>query len=76
MSDIVMPMKARTRVLVVTGDVLGAKMAGPAIRAWEMSRALHEVCEVRLVSTQGSTLEHDDFPVAFVEESELKRHVE
>ena len=23
-----------TRVLVVTGDVLGAKMAGPAIRAW------------------------------------------
>ena len=27
----------RTRVLVVTGDVLGAKMAGPAIRAWEMA---------------------------------------
>ena len=76
MSDAVMPINARTRVLVVTGDVLGAKMAGPAIRAWEMSRALHEVCEVRLVSTQGSTLEHDDFPVAFVEESELKRHVE
>lgn len=66
----------RTRVLVVTGDVLGAKMAGPAIRAWEMSRALHEVCEVRLVSTQGSTLEHADFPVEYVIEGELKRHVD
>lgn len=66
----------RTRVLVVTGDVLGAKMAGPAIRAWEMSRALHEVCEVRLVSTQGSTLEHAKFPVEYVTEAELKRHVD
>ena len=65
-----------TRVLVVTGDVLGAKMAGPAIRAWEMAKALHEVCEVHLVSTQGCTLVHDDFPVALVTESELRSHVE
>lgn len=36
-----------TRVVVVTGDPLGARMAGPAIRAWEMCRELagagHEV---------------------------------
>ncbi|MBL5975618.1 MAG: glycosyltransferase [Candidatus Leucobacter sulfamidivorax] len=66
----------RTRVLVVTGDVLGAKMAGPAIRAWEMAKALHAVCEVRLVSTQSSTLQHADFPVLEVDEAELKHHVD
>ncbi len=66
----------RTRVLVVTGDVLGAKMAGPAIRAWEMAKALHGVCEVRLVSTVGSTLEGADFPVAPVDEAELRRAVD
>ncbi len=65
-----------TRVLVVTGDVLGAKMAGPAIRAWEMAKALHEVCEVRLVSTQGSTLRHDEFLVGLADEAELRAHVD
>lgn len=67
--------RAATRVLVITGDVLGAKMAGPAIRAWEMAKALHAVCEVRLVSTQGSTQQHDDFHVSAVAESELREHV-
>ncbi|MCA0378206.1 MAG: glycosyltransferase family 4 protein [Actinobacteria bacterium] len=67
---------ARTRVLVITGDVLGAKMAGPAIRAWEMSKALNSVCEVRLVSTQASTLSHNDFHVEFAVDNELRRHVE
>lgn len=70
------PRKKRTRVLVVTGDVLGAKMAGPAIRAWEMAKALHGSCEVRLVSTQGSTLEHDAFTVEQVDEPALRQHVE
>lgn len=67
---------AATKVLVITGDVLGAKMAGPAIRAWEMAKALHEVCEVRLVSTQASTLGHDDFHVAYADEPELRRQVD
>lgn len=40
-----------SRVLVVTGDVLSDRMAGPAIRAWEMATALARSCEVRLVST-------------------------
>lgn len=66
----------RNRVLVITGDVLGAKMAGPAIRAWEMSKALHEVCNVRLVSTQASTLQHGDFHVAYADDAELRRQVD
>lgn len=50
-------------------------MAGPAIRAWEMAKALHGVTEVRLISTQASTLDHPSFPVQFASESELREHI-
>ncbi len=39
-----------TKVVVVTGDPIGAKLAGPAIRAWNMANALSEDNEVVLVS--------------------------
>ena len=45
---------ARHRVLVVTGEPLGDRMAGPAIRAWEMAKALAPDHDVRLVSTAGA----------------------
>ncbi|WP_241969097.1 glycosyltransferase [Microcella putealis] len=38
------------RVVVVTGDPLGDKIAGPAIRAWNIASALHANSEVELVS--------------------------
>lgn len=69
------PAGERTRVLVVTDDLLGAKMAGPAIRAWEMAKALSGTCEVRLVSTVGSSLSHPFFPVHHADEGELRRQV-
>lgn len=40
----------RVRVLVVTGDFIGARMAGPAIRAWNMCEHLAMRNEVRLVT--------------------------
>ncbi|HUC14814.1 MAG TPA: glycosyltransferase family 4 protein [Acidimicrobiales bacterium] len=40
-----------TRVLVVTPDVLRARMAGPAMRAWHISERLAEEHEVRLLTT-------------------------
>lgn len=43
----------RTRVLIITGDPIGAKMAGPAIRAWHMADALAATNDVRLVSLEG-----------------------
>ncbi len=43
---------ARQRVVVATGDRLGERMAGPAIRALEMARQLAPDHDVRLVSTQ------------------------
>lgn len=46
-----------TRVLILTGDPLGTKMAGPAIRAWNMARVLAEENEVTLMTT--TSLEAD-----------------
>lgn len=40
----------RRRVLVITGDRLGAAMAGPAIRAWHIATELAAEHDVRLVS--------------------------
>lgn len=51
----------RTRVLVITGDPIGAKMAGPAIRAWHMAEELSRTCDVRLVSFAG----HEDLAADF-----------
>jgi hypothetical protein len=42
-----------TRVLIITGDPIGAKMAGPAIRAWHMAEALSKDNAVTLVSLAG-----------------------
>lgn len=39
-----------TRVLVLTHDVLGPRMAGPAIRAFELARQLATACDVTLAS--------------------------
>jgi GT2 family glycosyltransferase/glycosyltransferase involved in cell wall biosynthesis len=44
-----------TKVLIITGDPIGAKMAGPAIRAWHIAEALALRHNVTLVTL--STLE-------------------
>ena len=49
-----------TRVVVATADVLGASMAGPAIRAWQFAAALaDDGHEVSLLSTAGCTRASD-----------------
>ncbi|TFB74338.1 glycosyltransferase [Cryobacterium glaciale] len=45
---------ALTRVLIITGDPIGAKMAGPAIRAWHMAEALSKDNAVTLVTLAGA----------------------
>lgn len=42
---------AATKVLIITGDPIGARMAGPAIRAWNMASILSAEFEVTLLST-------------------------
>lgn len=67
-------MSPTPNVLVVTADSLGTRMAGPAIRAFEISKALAKVTQVRLISTSSSTLERDEFQVAFATDSQLREH--
>ena len=55
---------ARTRIVVITGDPLAAKMAGPAIRAFHIAEALSGEHEVRLVSTSTCSIEDTRFGCA------------
>ena len=59
--DVERTFATRRRVLVVTGDNLTPRMAGPAIRAWQISLALSREHDVQLVSTVGCELSHADF---------------
>lgn len=51
-------------VLVITGDPIGAKLAGPAIRAWNMAEALSRANQVTLVSL--TAIEPVDAPFQLV----------
>jgi GT2 family glycosyltransferase len=59
-------LKSRTRVLIVTADRLGRKMAGPAIRCWEMAKLLSAEHQVTLGTTTPPELDSPDFDVVQV----------
>lgn len=42
-----------TKVLIITGDPIGKKLAGPAIRAWNMALELSKENDVTLLSLSG-----------------------
>lgn len=60
------------RVVVATCDALTSRMAGPAIRAWEMASALAAEHEVQLVTTTDSTMSHPRFQVRSVDNRALR----
>lgn len=64
--------RRRRRILVVTGDTLGDRMAGPAIRAWEMAHALAAEHDVVLGALGGCSLTSSDVIVGPVGEPELR----
>lgn len=43
------------KVLIITGDPIGAKLAGPAIRAWNMASELSKDNEVTLLTLSGNS---------------------
>jgi glycosyltransferase involved in cell wall biosynthesis len=61
-----------SNVLIVTGDTLGAAMAGPAIRALEMAKALSKVSNVTLATTVPTTFTHEGFDVVDATDSNLR----
>jgi GT2 family glycosyltransferase/glycosyltransferase involved in cell wall biosynthesis len=68
---------ARRRVLVLTGDALTERMAGPAIRAWNMADVLAAEHEVRLVTVNPLCAPPEaPFPVAQAKQRELTPHVD
>lgn len=60
------------RVLVVTADALGAKMAGPGIRAWQLSTALSAEHEVVLATLSKCGVEGRGFVARAVAGRQLR----
>jgi GT2 family glycosyltransferase/glycosyltransferase involved in cell wall biosynthesis len=60
----VLDVAARRRILVITGDTVGKRMAGPAIRAWNIAQVLSEEHDVRLVSLSKASDMGQRFEVA------------
>lgn len=68
---------SRNNVLIITGDPLGKRMAGPAIRALNFAEQLATVHDVRLITTNLCELERPDFEIERVpEHSDLRNHEE
>jgi GT2 family glycosyltransferase/glycosyltransferase involved in cell wall biosynthesis len=64
------------KVLVITGDAITARMAGPAIRAWHMAQVLAGEHDVRLVSVNPHGAQLDaPFPVLSARRADLPAHV-
>jgi glycosyltransferase involved in cell wall biosynthesis len=61
----------RRRIVVATCDTLTAKMAGPAIRAWQIACALSAEHDVQLVTTTKADLDETRFAVRSVGDLEL-----
>ncbi|MGH8929801.1 MAG: glycosyltransferase [Egibacteraceae bacterium] len=59
--DLRAKLHAPNRVLIITEDTIGEKMAGPAIRSWEMANLLSREHDVTLASTQHIGLSTDRF---------------
>ncbi|OLR90440.1 glycosyltransferase [Actinokineospora bangkokensis] len=68
---------ARRKVLVITGDAISDRMAGPAIRAWNMADVLGAEHEVRLVTVNPLCAPPPaPFPVLGSKPRELTAHVD
>lgn len=69
------PQKARNSVLIITGDPLGIRMAGPAIRALNFAEQIAKVCTVRVITTNVCELQRDDFEISRVaEKTDISAH--
>lgn len=63
----------RRKIVIVTPDVLSPKMAGPAIRAWNIAHVLSTEHEIELVTITGlCSLTSEHFPVRAVTDDELE----
>lgn len=66
---------APSRVLIITGDTVSSKMAGPAIRAWEMARHLGGRHDVRLLVRAKADIEPVGFQLDITSSLSLRKHL-
>ncbi|MGO1833856.1 MAG: glycosyltransferase [Actinomycetaceae bacterium] len=69
-------MTSRRRILVVTLDTLAERMAGPAIRAFEIARALGAEHDVHLLTFGGCSREGDGFVARATDVQSFRGEVE
>lgn len=62
-----------TRVLVITGDPIGVKLAGPAIRAWHMAEAFSRTADVTLMTLAGAEEIEAPFDIVHVRPGNERR---
>jgi GT2 family glycosyltransferase len=74
--DLMWHATTRQRVLILTADTLGAKMAGPAIRVWEMAKTLAVEHEVVLASMRKPEVSHPSFDVQHITGGSSQRLVD
>jgi GT2 family glycosyltransferase/glycosyltransferase involved in cell wall biosynthesis len=63
----------RRRIVIATGEPLSAKMAGPAIRAWEIAAALSSEHDVQLVTLGACSVSDPRFRTASVSGRDLHK---
>ena len=61
----------RRKVVVLTGDVVAPKMAGPAIRAWHIATTLAREHDVVLATIQSCELSATEFDTRHVDERDI-----
>ena len=68
--------RTHTRVVVFTTDPVGPEMPGPAIRAWELARALAEHLDVVLASTVSVSGDHPNAELRLAEGAAIRELVD
>lgn len=68
----ILDIPGRRHVLIITGDPIGARMAGPAIRAWNIAKLLSQEHDVRLLSTTTAVSIDDSFEVGVISQRRPK----
>lgn len=65
--------QSKSNILVITGDPIGELMAGPAIRAWNISRVLSANFNVVLASLSAVSLRNEQFEIISLAEGGTKQ---
>lgn len=66
-------------VVIITGDPLSARLAGPAIRAINIATQVSKIHSVRLLSMTGADLHRSDFETYFISpdrQHHMREHIE